>query len=79
MAMPLNAQRPTGAMRTKPEGPYETADVSHQFGTSSHQMAQFIYFIEQLEEETQGTLSIKQALENSQNRVDALMRSHGHY
>ncbi len=68
-------QRSITAMRLKPEGPYETADVPRLFVPSNHRMAQFIDFVEQQEEETRRTLSIKQGYSEIQ-LLAHLLRNH---
>ncbi|MGI9503509.1 MAG: sugar ABC transporter, partial [Geminicoccaceae bacterium] len=59
----------------QPEGPYETADQRPAFGVSSHEMAHFLDFIEQFENEVAQALSIKTGYSEIRMLV-ALLRNH---
>ncbi len=62
-------------IKGKPEGPYETADRNFAVGVSSHELARFVDFVEQYEQETEQALSIKTGY--SETRLLAtLMRNH---
>lgn len=61
--------------RTKPEGPYETADQGASFGTSGKEMARFLDFMEQMEIETEQALSIKSGYSEMRMLI-ALLRNH---
>lgn len=62
-------------IKGKPEGPYETADRNYSVGVSSHELARFVDFVEQFEQETEQALSIKTGY--SETRLLAtLMRNH---
>ena len=62
-------------LRNKPEGPYETSDRRHSSGVSNQEMFRFLDFIEQLEQETERSLSIRRGY--SEIRIlSTLMRNH---
>lgn len=59
----------------QPEGPYETADQRPAFGVSSREMAHFLDFIEQMENEVSQALSIKTGYSEMRMLV-TLLRNH---
>ncbi len=66
---------PPTRLRGKPEGPYDTSVHGQVFGVSSHEMARFLDFVEQLESETERALSIKTGYSEMRMMI-ALLRNH---
>lgn len=61
--------------RKKPEGPYETGDLGPSFGNSSHEMARFLDFMEQMQTETERALSVKSGYSEIRMLIN-LLRNH---
>lgn len=61
--------------RKKPEGPYETGDKQPSFGSSSHEMARFLDFMEQMETEVDQALSVKTGYSEIRMLIN-LLRNH---
>ncbi len=59
----------------QPEGPYETVDQRQSFGVSSHEMARFLDFMEQLEIEVERALTVKAGYSEIRMLV-SLLRNH---
>ena len=59
----------------QPEGPYETVDQRQSFGVSSHEMARFLDFMEQLDIEVERALTVKAGYSEIRMLV-SLLRNH---
>ena len=70
-----NGSLSKGALRGRPEGPYETSDQRQVFGVSSREMMRFLDFVEQLQHETERSLSIRSGYSEMGMQI-TLLRNH---
>ena len=63
------------ATTKRPEGPFETSDRRAEFGASGEEMSRFLDFVEQLDQESRQSLSIKSGYDETPLLI-TLLRNH---